>query len=224
MQEKMIYNFSTEKTGTHMLLLAEVPEGNRVLDVGCASGYLGNYLIREKRCEVWGIEPDYISSEEARAHGYKAVLNRSVEEALREPILANEQFDVILIGDVLEHLVKPEQLLQDLKPFLKPGGRLVLSLPNVAHYSVRFGLLAGNWEMTETGILDRTHLHFFTRSSAEAMFAAAGWRVETVRPRGDLERWLRRLGLEGAGRSLLFMLAGFFAVQYVFTLRLNSNN
>lgn len=220
----MIYNFSTEKTGTHMLLLSEVPAGSRVLDVGCASGYLGDYLIREKQCEVWGIEPDYASSEEARTHGYKAVMNRSVEEALREPALASERFDVVLIGDVLEHLVKPEQLLRELKPFLKSGGRLILSLPNVAHYSVRLGLLKGKWEMSDTGILDRTHLHFYTLFSAKDMFASAGWWVEKVRPRGDLERWLRRIGLERVGRLLLFKLASLFAVQYVFILRLNSKN
>jgi len=130
--------------------------------------------------------------------------------------LQGEQFDYILIGDVLEHLENPGSILSLLNKFLKINGRLVMSLPNVAHYSMRFGLLFGDWDMAETGILDKTHLHFYTLKSAKELLKNSGWKIVDFRPRGDLERWFRKLGLEWVGKKILFFWPTFFAVQLIF--------
>jgi methionine biosynthesis protein MetW len=214
MAEKMIYKFSDEPTGTHALLTGYIQPNNKVLDIGCAGGYLGEKLIKEKNCEVWGIEPEKKYYEEALNKGYKIVFNKKIEEALES--IQNEKFDYILAGDVLEHLERPGKILLSLSNFLKDNGRFVISLPNIAHYSVRFGLLSGKWDMHDAGILDKTHLHFYTLKSANELLNNAGWKVVSMRPRGDLERWFRKIGLEWVGRKLLFLWPRLFAVQFIF--------
>lgn len=150
---EFIYNFSAEPTGTHMLLLSQVLPGSKVLDIGCAAGYLGKYLAVEKKCEVWGIESDPQSYAVAQKNNYKFLLNKNIEQALADPSLIDQKFDFILLGDVLEHLLHPEEVLRSLKNFIKPNGRLLISLPNVGHYSVRFALLQGKWDMLDSRIL-----------------------------------------------------------------------
>lgn len=209
-----MYKFSDEPTGTHALLINQVKPNSKVLDVGCAGGYLGENLVSEKKCEVWGIEPDTKNYDEALKKGYKIIFNKKFEEAAID--IKNEKFDFILIGDVLEHLEQPEKVMELLPGLLNDDGRLIVSLPNVAHYSVRFGLLFGHWDMVETGILDRTHLHFFTLKSAEDMLRNGKWDIELMRPRGDLERWFRKIGLEWIGKKILFLWPQLFAIQFIF--------
>lgn len=211
------YRFSNEPTGIHRLVIDRVPEGSRVLDIGCASGYVGEYLIKEKGCKFFGVEPNLRSAEEAKKAGYELVINTSVEAALTS--FVGEEFDVIILADVLEHLVEPASILADVKKLLKADGQIILSLPNIAHYSIRLKMLVGNFESTETGILDKTHLHHYTLEAATRLFESAGLTVTEVRPRGDLERWGRRLGLETLGKSVLFLAKRFFAIQFVFVLK-----
>ena len=89
-------------------------------------------------------------------------------------------FDVVLCGDLIEHLRDPEAFLARVRPLLREDGRLVLTTPNVANWSVRLGLLAGRWRYTERGILDRTHVHLFTRRTLVEALERAGYRVETL--------------------------------------------
>ncbi len=217
MNKNFIYNFSSEPTGTHMLLLNQVLPGSKVLDIGCAVGYLGKYLTTEKQCEVWGIEADADAYLVAQQNNYKFLLNKTAEEALADPALANQKFDYILLGDVLEHLLYPEQVLKQLKTFIAENGKLLLSLPNVAHYSVRLSLLRGRWDMTDSGIMDRTHIHFYTLNTAKELLQKNGWKIENMRPRGDLERWFRKVGLERIGKRILFLFPEFFSIQFIFT-------
>lgn len=213
------YQYSADPTGTHALLLGEIAPKTHVLDIGCASGYLGGYLVQKKQCEVWGIEPHTDRWREAAGAGYEVLINGTVEDALRDPRFAGVQFDHILIGDVLEHLVEPEDILKQIAPLLFPGGTLVVSLPNVAHYSVRCGLLFGRWDMQDAGILDRTHLHFYTEKTAKELFAASGWDVIGIRPRGDIERWFAQVGMRRFGLFLLEATRRLSAVQFVFVLK-----
>ncbi|MBI2037800.1 MAG: methyltransferase domain-containing protein [Candidatus Magasanikbacteria bacterium] len=220
MDKEFIYNFSAEPTGTHMLLLGQVAPNSKVLDIGCAAGYLGKYLAVEKQCEMWGIEPDKDAVEMAKQNSYKFLLNKNIEEALHDPALAGQEFDYILLGDVLEHLLYPERILELLKILIRKNGKLLVSLPNVAHYSVRFSLLKGKWDMKDSGIMDRTHLHFYTVKTAKALLEKQGWKVEAIRPRGDLERWFRKIGLEKIGQKVLFLFPEFFSIQFIFTASL----
>ena len=157
-----------------------VSRGARVvLDVGCAAGGLGAALKRRQGAEVWGIEPCPEAAVRAEKHLHR-VIALPVEEALGE--LPQRRFDSIVLADVLEHLVDPQRVLAALGAKLAPGGEIVATLPNVRHWSVVKELLDGSWEYTEAGILDRTHLRFFTRSSALALFERAGYAVTSAAP------------------------------------------
>lgn len=219
MDNELAYKISLEPTGTHMLLAGEIGPNSTVLDVGCADGYMGEFLIKNKNCEVWGIEPDHKSFLLALNKGYKYIANKQVEIAAEDKILKEQKFDFILIGDVLEHLVNPSQILKILRSFLKPEGHFIVSLPNVGHYSIRYSLLFGNWDMRENGIMDKTHLHFYTLKTSRDLLENSGLWVESIRPRGDLERWFRKIGLEKLGRFIQFLLPGFFSIQFIFRAR-----
>lgn len=217
MQEKIKYNFSNDPTGIHMLILGEVDKSSKVLDIGCASGYMGEYLSKEKNCDVFGIEPNFKSFEIAKDKGYKIILNKNIEEALKGEELKNEKFDYIILADVLEHVVSPEKVLDGIKRFLKDDGRIIISLPNVAHYSVRLSLFFGKFDMKETGVMDKTHLHFYTLKSAKKLLE--NFEIEKIRPRGDLERWFGKFYLGFVGKKILFLFKKFFAVQFIFLIK-----
>lgn len=156
-------------------LVALVPEGaRRVLDVGCAAGALGAAVKRRlPQCEVSGIE--YVQSVVERAatrldHAFRADLNAPIELAF-----PSGYFDAMIFGDVLEHLLDPEQSLRGLLPYLAPEGVVIASIPNVKHWSVMVPALAQDrWEYTDAGLLDKTHVHLFTLHEAMRMFDALG--------------------------------------------------
>jgi SAM-dependent methyltransferase len=140
----------------------------RVLDVGCGFATTSEH-IQKLGNDVTGIEESAVACEVARAR-----LGRVVQSDLIHADLGNEQFDAIIFADVLEHLPWPVGVLRSYLRWLKPGGSVVISLPNVGLWSVRLAHLAGRWEYEETGVLDRTHLRFFTKRSAKWMIAEAG--------------------------------------------------
>ena len=155
----------------HAKLLAAVGTGNRVLDVGCSSGYLAAPLS-ERGNTIVGLELDPAAAHEAERF-CERVLVGDVETM--ELPLEPASFDVVLGGDVVEHLRDPVAALARLRPFLRPGGRLVLSTPNVANWAIRLSLLGGRWHYTDRGILDRTHTHLFTRATLDEAIRAAGY-------------------------------------------------
>jgi SAM-dependent methyltransferase len=109
---------------------------------------------------------------------------------------AERTFDVLVMSEVLEHLVDPWAALRKLRPLLKPGARVFASSPNAGHHSVIRMLLAGRWDLDDAGVMDRTHLRWFTPGAYRAMFESAGYEVVLVRP-------LRRLGMKGRMISTL---------------------
>jgi 2-polyprenyl-3-methyl-5-hydroxy-6-metoxy-1,4-benzoquinol methylase len=174
---------------SHALIVDLVGTGKRVLDVGCATGYLAEILAR-RGCEVAGIEADPDAARRAEEFCEK-VLVGDVEEMDLESKLEGETFDVIVFGDVLEHLKDPARALGRLEPFLRDGGYVVASIPNVAHGSVRLALLRGEFRYRRLGLMDDTHLRFFTRQSVERLFEDAGFLItglmRTVRGIFDTE-------------------------------------
>jgi len=156
-----------------MKLLALVGSGKRVLDVGCSSGYLARPLV-ERGCTVVGIERDEEAAEAAREVCAEVLVGDAETTELPFP---EGSFDVVLCGDLIEHLRRPEQFLTRVSPLLGDGGRLVLTTPNVANWTMRLGLLLGRWQYTERGILDRTHLHLFTRNTLVETLERADYRV-----------------------------------------------
>ncbi len=171
-----------------------VPAGAQaVLDVGCGLGQLGAALKRRGVQRVVGIELNPVSAA-AAAEVLEEVLTCDVETT---PLpFADQTFDCIVYGDVLEHLVDPWTVLREHRRLVKPGGRILVSAPNVAYWRVVVALLGGRWDYQRCGTLDATHLRFFTRSSLEALCEQAGFRVDRVHtylPRRGKSYWLNRL-------------------------------
>lgn len=191
----------------------------RVLDVGCAAGALGSALKKRQGAEVWGVEPDPKAAA-AAARLLDRVLEGGIEAQL--PRLPRGGFDSIVTADVLEHLSDPEAVLSGLAEKLSPWGELVVSLPNVRHWSVVRGLLEGSWEYCDAGILDRTHLRFFTKKSALALFDRAGYEVTATTPialdggGGIPGELAQALGGRGIDVSTLEEESGVY--QYLFRL------
>jgi 2-polyprenyl-3-methyl-5-hydroxy-6-metoxy-1,4-benzoquinol methylase len=206
--------------GSHRLILAEIRDGARVLDVGCATGYLAARLSA-RGCEIIGVEPDPAAAAEADRHCERVIVG-SIESPEHRELIPGT-FDYVVFGDVLEHLVDPWEVLRFARGLLAPGGAVIVSLPNVAAWPVRVGLLAGRFEYTDIGLLDRTHLRFFTRRSAHELARAAGYRVESERF-AHLERRpgpVRRafpLPMSIVDRTLARLLPGLFAQQFVMRL------
>jgi 2-polyprenyl-3-methyl-5-hydroxy-6-metoxy-1,4-benzoquinol methylase len=170
-------------TQTRWDLIELVPgTGNRVLEIGCGAGNTGEALKRAgKAVEVIGIERDPEAARWA-AGKLDGVLQMSIEE--NTLALPPEYFDCIVAGDVLEHLQDPWAVVDRLRSCLKPGGHFIAGVPNVRNWRVLKGLvLAGRWQYAPSGILDRTHLRFFTKRSLAALFEHPNFRVERIVPR-----------------------------------------
>lgn len=166
--------------------------GLRVLDVGCGFATT-SARIQKLGNDVTGIE------ESAEACAVAATrLSRVVQGDLvhADP---GGAYDAIIFADVLEHLPWPVGVLKRYLQWLAPGGSVIISLPNVGLWSVRFAHLLGRWEYEETGVLDRTHLRFFTRKSARWMIGAAGLEVAKTVYNPGLVRPLVPLAKKFAG-------------------------
>jgi methionine biosynthesis protein MetW len=173
------YRDNVEQHGmssTHHQVIAWVPPNARVLEVGCATGYVGRVLRDQKGCEVSGLEVDAEAARAAREGGL-TVLEGSLEDpAFRASVRG--PFDVVIAADVLEHLADPGPVLEHFKRWLAPGGFVIIAVPNIATWSMRVRLFFhGDFEYAETGILDRTHLHHFTWRTLHKLVASQGWTV-----------------------------------------------
>jgi 2-polyprenyl-3-methyl-5-hydroxy-6-metoxy-1,4-benzoquinol methylase len=165
------YPVKSDRHSSHSQIVKQCGEGQglRLLDVGCARGHLSTALTSQG-WEVTGIEYDAADAAVAQENCIDVIVGTAedVMEAM------NEKFDVIVFADVLEHFVHPEDVLSQARTLLAPGGRVVISIPNVAHLSVRLQLLMGSFNYTDRGILDRTHLHFYTKKTLKEMIVGAG--------------------------------------------------
>ena len=157
-------------------LVPALPRGSRVLEVGCGEGQLGRRLC-ELGCEVHGVEV-VPAAAAAAARALDRVTCADVERAPLDYPAGH--FQLLLCGDVLEHLVDPWGTLARLQRLLAPGGVLVCSVPNVQYFPVALGLLRGRFDYRDAGVLDRTHLRFFTRRSARQLVEGAGFTVEAM--------------------------------------------
>ena len=156
------------------------PRGLRVLDLGCGGGHNGALLKRAGAREVVGVELDAGAAAQARKRLDAVVQGDLARLDLAQ--LGDEPFDAILASDVLEHLADPEAVLARALTHLRPGGAVVVSLPNVAHVVVFANLLMKRWPRRSSGIFDRTHLRFFAKRDMVRLLEGAGLRVLRVQP------------------------------------------
>lgn len=158
--------------------LDQVPKGSKVLDIGCASGFMGEYLQDKKQCTVIGVEMGNDEAKDARKKLSKVVLGDIESKETILKVKKDGQFDVILACAIIEHLKNPTQALITWKSFLKPDGILIITTPNIAHWSMRFSIMRGRFNYSEYGILDNTHLHFFTPDTFKDSIKIAGYKIE----------------------------------------------
>jgi methionine biosynthesis protein MetW len=174
------YRRNVHRYGAHEVIIRNVPPGSRVLDVGCASGYIGEALSA-RGCRVWGIDRDTAALSVA-ARSYEAVLDVDLEECDELP-WPERFFDVVVAADVVEHLRDPSRALRLLERYV--GDRIIVSVPNIAHASVRFPLFLGQFTYRRTGILDETHLRFLTFKTARELVESSGLNVQRLLASSD---------------------------------------
>ena len=214
------YEYKPSPNSSHALVLDLVPDATplRILDVGCGPGWVAAEL-RRRGHHVTGV--DLIADEgvEARTDRFFAA---DVEQGLPDEV--GDGFDIVIAADVIEHVRNPDELLADLAGRMDPRGRIITSVPNFAHWYPRVRVAAGLFDYDQRGILDRTHVRFFTRRSFRRVLAGTGLEVATERYAGLP---LDVLGVGGVGGSVVAAVDGvarrvwptLFAYQFVVELQ-----
>lgn len=191
-----------------------------MLDCGCGAGDNAR-LLAQQACSVTGIT---ISSEEAvvAAQYCKSVLIADLEVGL--PQLAGELYDIVIASHVLEHLRHPERILSDIRKVLAPEGLLIVALPNVLNYRDRLNFAVGRFDYTDTGIMDQTHVRFYTYKSGRQLLENNGFHVVYTSASGAFPLWkIRKLlppsVVEGLNQIACRASPGLFAIQSLYVAK-----
>ncbi len=172
MTSTLPYHDKPSEWSSHSLIVKQInalAPHSKVLDVGTASGTLAR-MCQNKAVRLFGIEPNQDWAQIASPL-YEKLWVGTIND-MEEHSLAG--YDAIVLGDILEHLADPQVVLQKLVNYQSPGSLFLISVPNIANFWIRLNLLLGRFDYTDRGILDRTHLHFFTRKSLLAMIKNTG--------------------------------------------------
>lgn len=156
------------KNDSHISIINLVQERSTVLDIGCATGLIANILVNEKQCTVDGVEYDVEAFNICKkSQLFRNIFNFSItdKENKNFEILKKNKYDYIILADILEHLINPWDVLISIHDLLKDHGQIIISLPNIAHIDIIKGLINGNFNYNSLGLLDTTHLRFFTFKS-----------------------------------------------------------
>ncbi|WP_037051812.1 class I SAM-dependent methyltransferase [Psychroserpens burtonensis] len=197
---KAYYNFPREE------MLDYLPkEAQTVLEVGCGQGAFAAQIKDYNDAEVWGIE--YMKEEGNLA---KNILDKvfigGVEDFIKD--LPDNYFDAIYFNDVLEHLAYPDAVLRDLKSKLKANGLVISSIPNLRHFRVlKMLVIDGNWDYAEHGVMDKTHLRWFTKKSIRKMYESLGYEIvshEGISPSKSLKPYLYNIPLLFTGMDMKY--------------------
>ncbi|MDP1728725.1 MAG: class I SAM-dependent methyltransferase [archaeon] len=168
----MKYNLKPFKFSSHDKIINLVDKNKKVLDIGCASGYLASFL-KEKGCVVDGVDTDEELIKIAKKYCNAYILDISKDNVVGK-------YDIIILGDILEHLENPDKVLLSLKENLNDDGYIIISIPNIANIYPRLKILFGNFDYEEIGIFDKTHLRFFTRKSFKELIKNTGYKIEKL--------------------------------------------
>lgn len=176
----------------------------KILEIGCSNGNTGALALSMNKCGSYiGIEMHEAAALNAREKISQVIIGDI--ERIDLPF-EDASFDVLILSEVLEHLVDPWKVLRQLHRFMKPGSLVFASSPNVSHYRIILMLLKGEWNLTDDGIMDRTHLRWFTPKTFAKMFEDSGYKVLKLEPLSPF-RWQVKLQsalLLGKGRHLFF--------------------
>ena len=230
MNSRKVYIEKTDPWSSHSMIykwLKGYDKGTRILDIGTATGILGKQCV-DLGFYLKGIEPVDEWVQEAEPY-YDEILCLPLDQAPDE-FLANQ--DIVVCADVLEHTTNPETLLCRLVEIQKPTTHFIISVPNIANIWIRLNLLFGRFEYTDVGILDKTHLRFFTKSSFRRLLTSCGLKpLEIVYTPVPLSRLNSFFELNLIGRLLQKLLVikakflpGLFAYQFLTLAEINKND
>jgi len=189
--------YTEDKNNAWYMVFNLIKDKEKILDIGCSSGNLGAELVKRKKCVVDGIDIDAKDVELAK----KKLRNAYVVDIERDEFtMLDKQYDAVLMMDVIEHLIDPVAALKKIGKLLKPKGRLIFSVPNMAHVSVRLDLLLGEFQYRQVGLLDHTHLHFYTEETLLKVLKSAGFSAKQAESSTmDYSEKLLKLKLGEAG-------------------------
>ena len=174
--KKYLYDIPNDPNHAASKVIAWMGSAQDVLEVGCASGIQTRYLKERLGCRVTGIEIDPLAAEDARPYCENLIIG-SIEELNLHQALGDRRFDAITFADVLEHLYDPADTLKKIRPFLKEDGHLIASIPNIAHAAICWELAHGRFDYQKFGLLDNTHIRFFTKKNVARLFEETGYRI-----------------------------------------------
>lgn len=180
------------------------------LDVGCAAGLLGKALKEvNKEAEIIGIEMNSAYAKKAEEYLDRVIIGNVEKLDLTS---LGKKFDCIIYGDILEHLYEPRAILEKHKNLLSKDGEIVLSVPNVQFAGVILSLIFGNWNYKDSGILDKTHLRFFTKKTVKKLLKDAGFEIVLIKPNYSNYKTIEII-LKSC--SLFGILSVYFARQWM---------
>ncbi len=211
---------------SHSKIVQRIPRYAQVLELGCSTGAMSRLMKEHCQAHVFGVEKDAQAAWQAQRY-CDYVFTEDLDDPNSLDALQFEKFDVITLVDVLEHLQHPQALLERLHPLMMDESVILLSVPNVAHTSVRLELLTGDFRYEEAGILDSTHLKFFTLNSLKALIERSGFVINEVdytyhdMPDSVIARYLRQVGVEATPRVLeYFHKPEAVAYQFIISISL----
>jgi 2-polyprenyl-3-methyl-5-hydroxy-6-metoxy-1,4-benzoquinol methylase len=157
--------------------IAGAINGGRVLDIGCGTGILGRLLAGKTAVQIDGVDPA-VAEDSSGVQCYRRFFKGRVEQLIEEQGI--DQYDWFVMADVIEHFAYPDEMLAHIVSRARLGARFVVSTPNVAHLSIRLGLLDGRFDYVSSGILESTHLRFFTLKNFLLLLEASGLFAEKI--------------------------------------------
>ena len=200
-----------------------ISDGANVLDVGCACGDFGLFISEEKKCNIFGMEYDQDSIIEAKkTNVFKKIdqVDLNTFQTSHFPDYYNF-FDYITLLDVLEHTINPKESLLKLKPYLKENGFFVISIPNISFGDIKISLLQDNFTYTDTGILDITHLRFFTYKTIASLFSEIGFEIDECKAKvSDIENL--SINIPNSVKKYIINNPHSFVYQYVLKVKITS--
>jgi 2-polyprenyl-3-methyl-5-hydroxy-6-metoxy-1,4-benzoquinol methylase len=180
-EKDSLLNLDKSPHSPHSIIPRLISKENAlVLDVGCNNGLMGREMIRLSQASIDGIDINEEALKEA-GETYRKVFRRDLYKSKFE--IEGEKYDYIIFSDILEHLPRPDLVLRDAKKYLKDDGEVIISLPNVARFEIRIGLLFGKFDYSP-GILSEDHLRFFTKQSAQNLIRDCGYEIKNIIPTG----------------------------------------
>lgn len=174
--KKYLYDITDDPNHAASKIIGLIGNGQTVLEVGCASGIQTRHFKERLGCKVTGIEIDPLAAEDARPFCDNLIVG-SIESLDLPQTFGDKRFDVITFSDVLEHLYTPVDTLKKVRPFLEEGGYLIASIPNIAHAAICWEVSHGRFDYRKFGLLDSTHIRFFTKKNVAMLFEEAGYQI-----------------------------------------------